>query len=119
VPQLSSEEQTLLDLLQRHHLRRSGPTTPNRHNVVGFLESGDYNWVHFATHGSFFPESPDGDSSFWLQEDYALSPQYLTGTAIRRKSGNSIRPFLQSHKADRPDYALIRIIRNNLMALPA
>ena len=110
LPFARQEEQTLLDLMQRHHLRRSGPTTPNWDNVVDFLESGDYNWVHFAAHGSFFPESPDGDSSLWLQEDHALSPQDLTGAAIRRH-------FRQQHPAfffnacevGRQGYALTRI----------
>lgn len=110
LPFAQQEEQTLVGLMQRHQLRRTGPETPSWSNVMDFLEGGDYQWVHFAAHGSFFPDAPDGDSSLWLQADHALSPQDLTGAAIRSH-------FRQKHPAfffnacevGRQGYALTRI----------
>lgn len=110
LPFAQQERQTLLTLAQRYQLQNVGPADSTWSSVIDFLENGGYDWLHFAAHGSFRPDAPDGDSALWLQEDRALSPQHLTGAAIRRYFVQH-RPafFFNACEVGRQGWALSRI----------
>lgn len=110
LPFAQRERSALLSLAQRHEVRDVGPGDATWRSVIDFLETGGYNWIHFAAHGSFRPEAPDGDSAVWLQEDHALAPHHLTGAAIRRHFLQS-RPvlFFNACEVGRQGWALTRI----------
>lgn len=110
LPFAQQERQTLLALAQRYQLQNVGPGDSTWRSVIDFLENGGYDWLHFAAHGSFRPDTPDGDSALWLQEDRALEPQHLTGAAIRRYFVQH-RPalFFNACEVGRQGWALSRI----------
>lgn len=110
LPAAQQERQTLIELAQRHQVESAGPAEPTWRGVLDFLEDGGYDWVHVAAHGSFYPETPDGDSALWLQEDHALSPQDLSGAAIRRTFVQQ-RPgfFFNACEVGRQGWTLTRI----------
>ncbi|MCC6167796.1 MAG: CHAT domain-containing protein [Caldilineaceae bacterium] len=110
LPAAQRERQTLIDLAQSHQVESAGPAEPTWRGVLDFLEDGGYDWVHVAAHGSFYPQAPDGDSALWLQEDHALSPQDLSGAAIRRAFVQH-RPgfFFNACEVGRQGWTLTRI----------
>jgi CHAT domain-containing protein len=76
------ERQVLLDLIRQRNLRDRSPAEATWQAVMDLLETGDYDWVHVASHGNFYPDAPNGDSALWLQRDNALTPQHIAGMQI-------------------------------------
>lgn len=110
LPSARIEEETLLELMEERGVRPVGPGEPTWGNVMDFLEEGGYDWVHFAAHGNFYPQAPDGDSALWLQEDSALTPQDLAGAAITRRIRQR-RPgfFFNACEVGRQGWSLTRL----------
>ena len=74
---------------------------------MDLLEGGGYDWLHAAAHGNFFPQAPNEDSALWLQEDMALTPDGLVGSAIEGHLKRQ-RPafFLNACQVGRQGWAL-------------
>ena len=46
------------------------------------LEGGDFDWLHLAAHGHFYPDAPDLDAALWLQDGRSLTPDAIVGPQI-------------------------------------
>jgi len=90
LPSAQDERQMMLDLMRKHKLRDLSPRQATWQRVMNLLESGGYDWIHVASHGSFYPDMPDGDSALWLQRDNALRPQDIIGI--------DVEGYLQEHR---------------------
>lgn len=92
------------------NLKLITPLPPSWANVLKVLEGGEYEWLHAATHGDFYPEDPEADSAIWLQDGHALTPQDLIGTKIEHyiKKHHPAFVFNACH-AGRQAWALTRI----------
>lgn len=90
LPSTQDERQMMLDLMRKHKLRDCSPRQPTWQRVMDLLEAGDYDWIHVASHGSFCPDAPDGDSALWLHRDNALRPQDIVGV--------DVEGYLQEHR---------------------
>lgn len=82
LPSAQPERQLLLELIQQHKLRDLSPKEATWRAVMNLLEAGGYDWLHVASHGNFYPDAPDGNSSLWLQRDSGLTPQHVAGMQI-------------------------------------
>ena len=104
------ERQALLDIATHHGVVDVSPSTATWRAVIEHLESGAYDWLHAAAHGSFYPETPDADSALWLEEDRALTPNAVVGPAIERHLRTE-RPafFFNACQVGRQDWALTQL----------
>jgi CHAT domain-containing protein len=82
LPAAQRERQFLGDLATQCGLSDASPAHPTWSKVMDVLEGGQYDWLHVATHGNFYSESPDTDSAIWLQDTHALTPNAIIGSAI-------------------------------------
>jgi hypothetical protein len=82
LPAAQQESQFLQDLVVQSGLADLSPSACTWKEVLDLLESGNYDWLHAAAHGNFYPESPDSDSAIWLQDEYPLTPNAFVGYAI-------------------------------------
>lgn len=104
------ERQVLLDIAARHDLVDVSPPAPKWGAVIEHLESGAYDWLHAAAHGSFYAEAPDSDSALWLEQDRALTPDAVVGAAIESHL-RTARPafFFNACQVGRQDWALTQL----------
>jgi hypothetical protein len=104
------EQAVILDLITRYGLHDASPATPTWGAVMDLLESGGYNWVHAAAHGSFYAQAPDGDSALWLATDRALTPDAIVGPEIEAHL-HKARPgfFFNACQVGRQGYSLTRV----------
>lgn len=77
---------------------------------MDLLDEGRYNWLHTATHGNFYPGSPDTDSATWHQDMHAFTSDDLVGFAVEDHIKNH-RPvfFFNACHGGRGGWALNRI----------
>ncbi len=76
---ISKEHAFLRAFMHQHQLQNVSPSEPTYINVKRFLQEGGYDWVHIATHGSFYPADPGGESAIWLQDRQSLTPRSIVG----------------------------------------
>src|SRR5581483_6676856 len=85
----TSKERAFLEaFMHQHQFQNVSPPEPTYINVKRFLQEGIYDWVHIATHGSFYPSDPSGESAIWLQDRQSLTPHSIVAEvaqAIRRQ----------------------------------
>ena len=110
LPAAQEERRFLADFLTQRKLQDCSPEPPSWSKLLDLLEAGGYHWLHAATHGSFYPDSPDSDSAIWLQDGHAFTPQDIVGPRIERhmKSQRPAFVFNACHAA-RQDWALTRL----------
>lgn len=92
LPAAAAEAQEVAKLLEKHqinvHLRIGPPdelglgSVPDvlpadLYDIVGLLQSGEYDLVHYAGHAHFSPDHPD--RSGWLFQEEVLTPSKLEG----------------------------------------
>ncbi len=79
----AQKERTLLkDHMQRFQLHDRSPAHPTTAEVVGVLETGDYDWLHAATHGKFKAGEQGWGSFLSLNDKDILTPDDLYGPMI-------------------------------------
>lgn len=79
----AQQEQTLLKgHMQRFRLHDRSPAHPTTAEVVGVLETGDYDWLHAATHGKFRAGEQGWGSFLSLNDKDILTPDDLYGPLI-------------------------------------
>ncbi len=82
LPAAQAESAMLTSLFGQRGFADASPAEPTWSQVMDMLEAGNYQWVHVAAHGSFYPEAPDADSALWLQGRTALNPDAIVGPEI-------------------------------------
>jgi len=103
------ERDILLKLAAGIHLNDASPR-PEYEPVLDLLENGGYDWLHAASHGSFQPETPDGDSALWLENDRSLTPDVIVGPEIEGYLRKHRPGFVfNACQTGRQDFALTRI----------
>jgi len=110
LPAAQQERDFLRQLARQYGLTDVSPEPPTWANVLDLLESGGYNWLHVAAHGSFHSTTSDADSAVWLQDQHALTPDAIVGPAVEGHI-NSRRPafvFNACH-AGRQGWTLTRL----------
>ncbi|HEY7415877.1 MAG TPA: CHAT domain-containing protein [Ktedonobacteraceae bacterium] len=73
------ERAFLAMMIRKHHLYDASPASLSTAAAKSFLQNGGYTWVHFATHGNFYPEDPDGESAIWLEDQQPLTSNSIVG----------------------------------------
>ncbi len=102
LPEAQAERQFLADLLVEHKLQDLTPEPPSWSKVLDLLEAGGYGWLHAATHGS--------DSTIWLQDGHAFTPQDVVGPRIEGHIHDERPAFVfNACHAGRQDWALTRL----------
>ncbi|OHB84118.1 MAG: hypothetical protein A2V98_13920 [Planctomycetes bacterium RBG_16_64_12] len=82
LPGAQQERSRLEQLLAKHLIENVSPAVPTWEAVMDLLESGNYDWLHAATHGKFHALLPDEDTAVWLQRGQALTPKDLRGPRL-------------------------------------
>jgi len=79
LPLAPIELSTLKALFTARHITDVSPASASWGEVMDLLEGGNYDWIHMASHGSFYAQAPTSDSAIWLDRDKALTPEHLGG----------------------------------------
>lgn len=79
LPLAPVERDTLKALFATHRVKDISPTAASWSAMMDLLESGTYDWIHLASHGSFYAQAPTSDSAIWLDQDKALTPEHIGG----------------------------------------
>jgi hypothetical protein len=82
LPAAQQEQAFFTNLIAQHQLTDRSPAPPSWPNVIALLEAGNYNWLHVAAHGNFYPENPDTDSAIWLEGLRPLTPDAIVGASV-------------------------------------
>jgi hypothetical protein len=82
---VEAEKTFLAEFLERRGVRKEGIEVPTRDAVLSKIETGHYDWVHVAGHGS---SSVSGDAPLWLEDGASIVPDELFGPKLE---GNIIR----------------------------
>lgn len=110
LPATVAERDLLKTLFAAHTITDLSPTDNSWGRVMDLLEGGGYDWMHFASHGSFYPAAPASDSALWLDQDRSLNPEHLTGAAIVRHFRQRRPAFVfNACEVGRQGWALTRI----------
>ena len=64
------------------HLRDVSPPAASWSGAMDLLEGSDFDWLHLAAHGHFYPAGPDQDAALWLQDGRSLTPDAIVGPEI-------------------------------------
>ncbi|MFN2168731.1 MAG: CHAT domain-containing protein, partial [Anaerolineae bacterium] len=104
------EKEFLAKLIQDQGWQDVSPSRPKWRLVLDLLEGGGYDWIHAVAHGNFYPQSPDGASALWLQQDEALTPEAIVGRQIMNHLRKA-RPafFFNACQVGRQGWALTRM----------
>jgi type VI secretion system ImpA family protein len=109
LPGAQLEREFLIRLAAQHRLRDASPK-PEYSAVLDLLEKGGYDWIHAAAHGNFHPETPDGESALWLENDRSLTPDAIVGSEIEGFMRQRRPAFVfNACQTGRQDFALTRI----------
>ena len=105
-----TEREFLKRVVSEHGLRDLSPWPPTWSAVADLLEEGEYDWLHAAAHGNFYPPAPDSDSAVWLQDQRALQPESFVGRRILAHLKQQ-RPgfFLNACHTARQEWTLTRM----------
>jgi hypothetical protein len=80
----------------------------SKSDVLDLIASGGVELLHFATHGSFDPQNPNR-SRVLLADDAALSPEELTGSAVRGLLKSKPVVFMNACSLGRVGFSLTRL----------
>ena len=80
---IETEGQQLRTLMQTAGIAEAGPDLGSLARIQALLESGDYDWLHLASHGEFSAERPDTGSAILLEGGEALAPDALIGPQVQ------------------------------------
>lgn len=81
LPAAEKEAEEVRQLLGAHGAADRTPPTVTWTAVMKWLEAGQYDWVHVAAHGSFYPDAPDLHATLRLGDE-ALTPAHLVGPLL-------------------------------------
>lgn len=76
------EREWLRNWIDEQGINDASPIEASWKSAVDLLEMGGYNWIHVASHGSFYPTSPDEYASLWFKGEIALTPGHIVGPKI-------------------------------------
>src|SRR5690606_17908034 len=82
LPAAQKERAFLEQFTTQHDITNLSPALSAWAVVMDLLEGAQYDWLHVAAHGDYYPTSPDTDAVIWLQDFEALTPEALVGPAI-------------------------------------
>lgn len=104
LPHVQEEKQYFDTLAQEHHIELQGPLQLHD-EVLDRLRTGNFQLLHFATHGAFNAEDADRSELFLGQQN--LTPAELVGGQLRGL--RSARPlvFLNACASGKADLTLI------------
>jgi hypothetical protein len=116
------ERDTLKALFASRHIMDVSPASASWGEVMNLLEGGNYDWLHMASHGSFYAQAPTSDSAIWLDGDKALTPEQLGGPEMAQHFRQKRPAFVfNACEVGRQGWALTRIggWANQLVSLNA
>ncbi len=94
LPAARAEIAFLKELVKQYELDDASPSRSSSGAVMDLLETGGYDWLHVAAHGSFYPAAPDQHGALWLDGQIALAPEHIVGAAIERHLRRTRPAFL-------------------------
>jgi CHAT domain-containing protein len=77
-----AEREFLHELAMRHGLQFLSPPVFTYPEITILLQTGSYDWLHVATHGTFSADAPLQQSGLWLADRTRLTPEMWVGPEI-------------------------------------
>ena len=106
----SSEQTYLGQVAKKQHARDVSPKEGSVARLMDLLESGDYSWLHVASHGDYNVDRPSSESVLWLQDDQAFTPEHIIGRDIEGHIAKNRPAFVfNACHAARQGWALTRL----------
>jgi hypothetical protein len=110
LPLAPVERDALTGLFAEYQIEDVTPGEASWSTVMDLLEGGRYDWIHMASHGSFYAQAPTSDSAIWLDGDKALTPEHLGGPHMTRHFRQRRPAFVfNACEVGRQGWALTRI----------